>query len=204
MNADQWEAIVNAVTSLQSLVKGDDVGSRQTPQEPENRNLEGKEVKPMSVKADDKTSPHQAQGVVNTAPGEQAPKQVTYEEYMRQLTELEKQIKQGGQGATDAEIDAMTKKIADLEAEIAKRAKRGELGKKISELTRKLGEAGREGADEAEEAEEGGKPPRAEAEAKRASGQGIIAVDEISKDALGNYDWFKDLLKAHKRLVGFQ
>jgi hypothetical protein len=42
-------------------------------------------------------------------------------------------------------MDAMTKKIADLEAEIAKRAKRGELSKKISELTKKLGEAGQEG-----------------------------------------------------------
>jgi hypothetical protein len=198
MNADQWDAIVNAVTSLQSLVKSDDVGSRQKPQGPENKNLDGKEVKPMSVKADDKASPHQAQGVVNTAPGEQAPKQVTYEEFIQQLTQLEKQIKQGGSAATDAEIDAMTKKITDLEAELARRAKKGELGKKISELTKKLSEEGQE------EGQEESKAPKGEAEAKRATGQGIVAVDEINKDALGNYDWYKDLLKAHKRLIGFQ
>jgi len=141
-------------------------------------------------------SPHQAQGVVNTAPGEQAPKQVTYEEYMQQLTQLEKQIRQGGAAASDAEIDAMTKKIADLEAEIAKRAKKGELSKKISELTQKLGEPGQE--------EGTTKPPKAEAEARRASGQGIVAVDEIKKDTLGSYEWYQDLLKAHRRLVGFQ
>lgn len=202
MNADQWDAIVNAVTSLQSLVKSDDVGSRPTPQEPENKQSNTKEVKPMSTpqKGEQQASPHQAQGVVNTAPGEQAPKQVTYEEYMQQLTQLEKQIRQGGAAASDAEIDAMTKKIADLEAEIAKRAKKGELSKKISELTQKLGEPGQE-----EGQEEGTtKPPKAEAEARRASGQGIVAVDEIKKDTLGSYEWYQDLLKAHRRLVGFQ
>jgi hypothetical protein len=35
---------------------------------------------------------HQAQGVVNVAPGEQAPKQVTYEDFMNQLTQLKKQM----------------------------------------------------------------------------------------------------------------
>jgi len=202
MNADQWDAIVNAVTSLQSLVKSDDVGSRPTPQEPENKQSNTKEVKPMSTpqKGEQQASPHQAQGVVNTAPGEQAPKQVTYEEYMQQLTQLEKQIRQGGAAASDAEIDAMTKKIADLEAEIAKRAKKGELSKKISELTQKLGEP-----DQEEGQEEGTtKPPKAEAEARRASGQGIVAVDEIKNDTLGSYEWYQDLLKAHRRLVGFQ
>jgi len=203
MNADQWDAIVNAVTSLQSLVKNsDDVGSKGNLQEPENKTLSKKEVKPMSEKADKMASPHMAQGVVNVAPGESAPKQVTYEEYMNQLTQLEKQIKQGSSTATDAEIDAMSKKIADLEAEIGRRAKKAELGKKIADLTKQLAP---EQAEEAgEEAEEAKKAPKAEAEAKVAGGRGIVAVDEISRDALGNYDWFKDLLKAHKRLVGFQ
>jgi hypothetical protein len=31
-----------------------------------------------------------------------------------------------------------------------------------------------------------------------------VAVDVLEKDALANYDWFKDLLKAHRKLVGFQ
>jgi hypothetical protein len=67
-----------------------------------------------------------------------------------------------------------------------------------------------EEAEEAEEAKKGGEPekPKApletEEEAKRATGQGIVAVDEISRDMLGNYDWFKDLLKAHKKLVGLK
>ena len=33
-----------------------------------------------------------AQGVVNMAPDESAPKQVTYEDFMKQLQQLEKQI----------------------------------------------------------------------------------------------------------------
>ncbi|MEM2386092.1 MAG: hypothetical protein QXO67_03825, partial [Candidatus Bathyarchaeia archaeon] len=75
-------------TSQSPLKEGDNVGSKpQGLQEPENKTvLEAKEeVKPMSVKADEQASPHQAQGVVNVAPGETSPKQVEYEDFMKQL-----------------------------------------------------------------------------------------------------------------------
>jgi len=212
MNDAQWDAIVKSVTDSQSLDKGDDVGSNREVQEPEKQKLKAKEVKHMSVKADKDASPHQAQGVVNVAPGETAPKQVEYQDLMNQLQQLEKQIREGHPSASDSEIDALNKKIGELEAEIAKRARKRELSKKLSDLTKQLEqpeeEKGEEG-EEAEEAEEAGKRGKkrgeeAEAEAKKASGKGIVAVDEISRDMLGNYDWFKDLLKAHKKLVGFQ
>jgi chromosome segregation ATPase len=182
------------------------VGSRLTPQEPENKKSEAKkEVKPLSEQnAQAKASPHQAQGVVNVAPGESAPKQVTYQELMDQVTKLQKQIGDGGAGATDSEIDALGKKIADIEAELGKRAKKAELSKKLSDLTKQLQtptEQGESGEGEA------GFPPKGEGaeagaqkNAGKTSGKGIVAVDEIQKDVLGNYDWFKDILKAHRML----
>jgi len=203
MNNAQWDAAVKTVTRSESLLdKSDNVGSKPVErlQEPENQILNKQnEVKPMSVKADEKASPQQAQAVVNVGPGEQAPKQVEYENLTRQLQELEKQIK--GEQVSDAEVEALKKKVAELESEVAKRATKRSLSKKISELSKWLEKEGEGEEAEAEEAKKG----EAEAEeAKRTSGKGIVAVDEISRDILGNYDWFKDLLKAHKRLVGFQ
>lgn len=179
-----------------------DVGSKGNLQEPENKPKK-EEVKPLAAQnAQQQASPHQAQGVVNVAPGEQAPKQVTYEDFMQQLTQLEKQIKQGGSTASDAELDALTKKISELESELAKRGRKADLAKKISELTKKLNSEQAEPVQEGEGKDDTNIPPKA-GEAQRASGRGIVAVDEINKDALGNFDWFKDMLKAHKRLVGF-
>jgi hypothetical protein len=184
-----------------------DVGSKRELQEPENKTeSEAKEVKPLSDSqtGQAKASPHQAQGVVNVGDGETAPKQVTYEEYMNQLTQLEQKIKQTPE-ASEAEVAALTKKISELEAEVAKRAKKGTLSKKISELSKKISELAEEGeeAEEAEEAQETG-VKMVQQESKRASGQGIVAVDEVQRDALGNVDWFKDLLKAHSKLVGLK
>jgi hypothetical protein len=201
MNDAQWDAAMKGAGSnpaLGSLVEGDDVGSRREPQEPENKKQERKEVKPMSAKADDKASPHQAQGVVNTAPGEQAPKQHTYEEFMQQLTQLQKQI------------DAFKGRIGELEAELAKKGENGGAAKKLSE------EAGQNaGSDATASAAMSAlitpvatRPPQGQSQAsppgQKPTGQGIVAVDEIQKDALGNFDWYQDLLKAHKKLVGFQ
>jgi hypothetical protein len=206
MNDSQYDAILKNIQNSQLSEDNKDVGSRLTPQEPENKKSEAKkEVKPLSEQnAQAKASPHQAQGVVNVAPGESAPKQVTYQDLMDQVTKLQKQIGDGGAGATDSEIDALGKKIADIEGELAKRAKKAELSKKISDLTKQLQtptEQGESGEGEA------GFPPKgegAEAEAQKnagkASGKGIVAVDEIQKDVLGNYDWFKDILKAHRML----
>jgi hypothetical protein len=203
MNKGQWDAILKSVTNSQSLDKSDDVGSKGDLQEPESKTLDAKEVKLLSQNAEKDASPHQAQGVVNVAPGETAPKQHTYEDFMQQLQQLEKQITQSG--ASEAEVEALKRKVAELEGEVAKRATKRSLSKKISDLTKQLQQPEKsEEGEEAEEAEEAKKGEEAEAEAKKVSGKGIVAVDEINKDMLGSYDWFKDLLKAHKKLVGFQ
>jgi hypothetical protein len=204
MNDSQYDAILKNIQNSQLSEDNKDVGSKpEGLQEPENKKSEAKkEVKHLPEQnAQQGASPHNAQGVVNVAPGESAPKQVTYQELMDQVTKLQKQIGDGGAGATDSEIDALGKKIADIEGELAKRAKRAGLSKKLSDLTKQLQTPTEQ--EESGEAEAGGFPPKgegAEAEAKRASGKGIVAVDEIQKDVLGNYDWFKDILKAHRML----
>jgi hypothetical protein len=195
MNDSQWNSIIKSVENSQLSKDNKDVGSKGNLQEPENKTLDAKEVKLLSQNAEKDASPQKAQGVVNVAPGETAPKQVTYEEFMQQLQQLEKQI--GQSSASEAEMEALKKKVAELEGEVGKRATKRQLSKKISDLTKQLQQPEEETGEEGEEAE-------AEAKVKRASGKGIVAVDEISKDMLGNYDWFKDLLKAHKKLVGFQ
>jgi len=208
MNDSQYDAILKNIQNSQLSEDNKDVGSKpEGLQEPENKKSEAKEeVKPLSEQnAQAKASPHQAQGVVNVTPGESAPKQVTYQELIDQVTKLQKQIGDGGAGATDSEIDALGKKIAEVEGELAKRAKKAELSKKLSDLTKQLQTPTEQ--EESGEAEAGGFPPKAEgAEAEtqknagKASGKGIVAVDEIQKDVLGNYDWFKDILKAHRML----
>ena len=201
MNDSQYDAILKNIQNSQLSEDNKDVGSKRELQEPENKKSEAKkEVKPLSEQnAQAKASPHQAQGVVNVAPGETAPKQHTYEDFMQQLQDLGKQIRQAEVG--EAEMEALKKKVAELEGEVAKRATKKTLSKKISELTKKLKEEGEEG-EEGEEAEEAKKGEEAEAEAQKnagkASGKGIVAVDEIQKGVLGNYDWFKDILKAHR------
>lgn len=207
MNDSQYDAILKNIQNSQLSEDNKDVGSKGDLQEPENKKNEAKkEVKPLSEQnAQAKASPHQAQGVVNVAPGESAPKQVTYQELIDQVTKLQKQIGDGGVSATDSEIEALTKKIADLEAEVGKRAKKTELSKKLSDLTKQLetpAEQGESGEGEAFEIPPKAKGAEAEAQknAGKASGKGIVAVDEIQKDVLGNYDWFKDILKAHRML----
>ena len=215
MNEDQWKAIVKrqdeTSTIIQTLTNsqlsednknGGSKGNLQEPDEKTKTNT--KEVKHLSQKAEKDASPHQAQGVVNVAPGESAPKQVTYQELIDQVTKLQKQIGDGGVSATDSEIDALGKKIADIEGELAKRAKKAELSKKISDLTKQL-QTPTENSESGEG--EAGFPPKAEGaevgaqkNAGKASGKGIVAVDEIQKDVLGNFDWFKDILKAHRML----
>jgi hypothetical protein len=196
------------------LLKGnEDVGSNREVQEPENKKIKSKEVNLLSQNAEAKGSPHQAQdgGVVNVAPGETAPKQVEYKDLMNQLTTLENQIKQGPSGGTDAENDAMAKRVGDMEAEVARRAKRAELSKKISELGKKLGDssigAGEDAADAGEDAEDADQDAEDAAgtkQPKRASGHGIVAIDEANKDVLGSYEWFKDIMKAGSALKGLK
>jgi len=175
----------------------DDEGSRRESQGPDKKTLSAKEVKPLSERnAQQGASSHSAgngDSVVNTAnpDGKSAP--VTYEDFLQQFQELERQINDSGASAAD--IEDLKKKVTDLEAEVAKRATKRSLSRKISDLTKQLQQDGDEQDENAETQA-----------AKRRAGRGIVAVDQLQTqaDALGNYDWFKDLLKAHKKLVGFQ
>jgi len=205
------------------LLKGnEDVGSKRELQEPENKKSETKEVSPLSQNAEAKGSPHQAQAdgaVVNVSPDEGPATQVEYQQLMNQLTTLENKIKQSPQ-ASDAENAALQKRIAALEAEVAKRATKQSLGKKISELSKKLSESAE--AQEAESADGGGDGAsqdgdgsdgdgqdgdgKQQAEAKRASGKGIVAVDETKNNDIisRDYAWFKDIIVANKKLKGMK
>jgi hypothetical protein len=221
MNEGQWEAIVKrqdetstiiqTLTNSKLLEGNKDVGSKGNLQEPENKNLNAQEVKLLSEhNAQQAASPQKAQGVVNVAPGESAPKQVTYEELMNQLTTLQNKIS----SAEDADMDAMQKRVSDLEAEVAKRASKKLLTKKISDLQQKLKQAQEEGEEEGAAKGDSGIGAEEEAEAiKKASslviptGKGIVgalAPDELNKDALGDFDWFKDILKARSTLTGMK
>jgi hypothetical protein len=193
---------------------GDDEGSRRESQEPDKKTLSAKEVKHMSENnAQQGASSHSASdGVVNTANPDGKGEPVTYEDFMDQLTKLEQHVT-ATPGLSDAEAEALKKKVADLEAEVAKRATKKALSKKISDLTKQLQQ--QDGAEaessEAEGAEaEGAEAEAAEAEAagaaRRRAGRGIVALDQLQSqgDPFDKYPWFKDLLKAHKKLVGFQ
>ena len=196
MNENQSEQLANFSQSLQS----DDVGSRREPQEPEKQQSNTKEVKPMSEQqnAQQKASPHEAQGVVNVAPGENAPKELTYQEYMDQLSQLQKQIMQRP-GASDAELDSLNKKIADLEAELTRRAKKTEAIRKINELSKKLSEEAAETTAKTEEDEEAN--DTVTEEAARAHGKGVVgSIEESNQQGLANFDWYKDLIKASRKL----
>jgi hypothetical protein len=223
MNEAQWGAIIESLTksgvlepspSQSSVSPDDNVGSKPAGlQEPETKTVQkAGEVKPMSVNAEQKASPQVAQATVNVAPGETSPKQVEYEDFMKQLEKLMEQIK--GETSEEA-IEALEAKVRALEAELAKRVKKATLSKKLSELSKRLAELEAKKGEEAEEAEEAEEEeeeaeeakaptPVSEAKKKGSAGKGIVAVDVLEKDVLANYDWFKDLLKAHRKLVGFQ
>ncbi|MGD0029409.1 MAG: hypothetical protein ABSC91_10775 [Candidatus Bathyarchaeia archaeon] len=202
--------------SLQSSENDKDVGSKGNLQEPENKPESKKEVKPLSAQNNGQqaASPHQAQGVTNVAPGEGAPKQVTYDDLSNQVTKLWDQLKTAG---TDAEIDALSKKVAEVEVEVAKRATKKGLTQKLNELSRKMSESAADAAD-AESAKKGkkgedgasegngdgdGKKPVPQAESAEsagriATGKGIISNEEVAMEQNGpSAPWFKDLLKAN-------
>jgi hypothetical protein len=178
-----------------------------------------KEVKPLSAQSNGQqaASPHQAQGVTNVAPGEGAPKQVTYDDLSNQVTKLWDQMKTAG---TDAEIDALGKKIAEVEADVARRATKKGLTQKLQkvqdEISRKMSEsaktaedgAAKKGEDDASEGD--GKKPApppqaesAEAAGRKATGKGIVSSKELDveqNDVNENgpsAPWFKDFLKAN-------
>ena len=203
MNEGQWAAVLKSVDSSQLSRDSKDGGSKGDLQEPDNKPESKTEVKTLSEhNAQQVASPQKAQGITNIAPGESAPKQVTYDDFMNQLQQLEKQINQVP-GASETDMEALKQKVADLEAEVAKRATKRSLSKKISDVSKQMQQPKNEDGEDNEE--NGDDEDDAQAcKAKRASGKGIVALEEMKHDALGNYDWFKDLLKAHKKLVGFQ
>ena len=204
MNEGQWAAVLKGVECSQLSRDSKDGGSKGNLQEPDNKQeSKTEEVKTLSeLNAQQGASPQKAQGITNTAPGEQAPKKVNYNDFMDQLQKLEKQIT-AAPSASDADMDALKKRIADLEAEVAKKAAKGNMSKKLSRINKQLQQM-QEGDDEDDDDDYDEDSQACKSEAKRASGKGIVALEEIRHDALGNYDWFKDLLKAHKKLVGFQ
>jgi hypothetical protein len=199
-----------ASQSLQSSKNDEDVGSRRESQEPENKKNEAKEVKPLSEEnAQAKASPHQAQGVVNVAPGEGPAKQVTYEEMQNQLKTLSDQLMK----AEGAEIDALGKKVAELESEIGKRATKVGLTRKLTELSKKLSESAADAQEDAKKKGEDGDaedlpgrpkgpkgPDQAETaeSAGKATGKGLVSTEEMDQEQNGpSAPWFKDLLKAN-------
>jgi hypothetical protein len=205
-----------AIASFQLSEDNKDVGSKGNLQEPENKIESKKEVKPLSAQNNGQqaASPHQAQGVVNVAPGEGAPKQVTYDELTNQVTKLIDQIKTAG---TDAEIDALQKRVAEVEAEVAKRATKTGLTRRLTELSRKMSESaadaaedgsakksrkGEDGASESDGDGDGKKPvpqaESAESAGRKATGKGLISTEELDTEQNGpSAPWFKDILKAN-------
>ena len=194
-----------------------------------SKKLKAKEVKHLSeLNAQNDGSPHQAAGVVNTAQPEKPGKDESYEDIMSQLGKLSEAVKScGGSGNEMADLN---KKIDDLTGEVAKRATKRSLSKKISDLQKQLQQpddeddkdnkdnedgAEAEGAEAEDSEAEGSKAKKSEAcksEGSKAEGKthgkGIVATDELKRNdvgsALGNCDWYKDLLKADKKLVGMQ
>ena len=153
-------------------------------------------------------SPQQAQSVVNIAPGEGPAKDVNYDDFTKQLTDLEKQL----ESASTAEaMDALKQKISALEAEVAKKATKKSLSKKLSEMKKNMQPEDSDDGDDGDDGDEGdnGEDDGAEAEAAAAqakgapgvakhSGKGIVATDAVQNNALSpGYDWFKDLMKAN-------
>ncbi|MGD6810280.1 MAG: hypothetical protein ACQCN3_11330 [Candidatus Bathyarchaeia archaeon] len=181
-----------AAMALSQLSKGNkDVGSKGDLQEPENKpeNKDDK-VKQMSqpnLEANASTVQAQTQPSSLTA-GKKAG-DLTYQELMDQMESLTKQI----ETASDAEIEGIKSKIAEIDAEVGKRATKKALTQKLNEMSRKLSES-------AEDADDACNKPAASKQAPK--GQGIIATQELVQGA--NLGWFQDLLKANSKLKGMQ
>ena len=198
---------------LRSSENDEDVGSRRESQEPEFQQ-HTKEVKPLSENAQAKASPHTAQGIVNVAPGEGPAKQVTYDEFQNQLKTLSDQLMK----AEGAEVEALGKKVAEIESEIAKHATKKALTQKINELSKKLSESASDAQEDAKKGKKGEngdaedlpgpKGPKApdqaetaESAAHKPTGKGLISTEEMDQEASGpSAPWFKDMLKASAKL----
>jgi hypothetical protein len=223
----QLGQLADSIISQSFVHTSDDEGSKRKLQEPEKQKMKAsKEVKHMSElnaqnnASSDKT--HQA-AIVNTGGGEKPGKDESYEDIMSQLEKLSEAVKScGGSGNEMADLN---KKVDDLTGEVAKRATKRSLSMKISALQKQLQQDGDDDDDDAEA--EGAEAEGAEAEGAKgkkgkksdackregskaegkAHGKGIVATDELKKDAAAsalNCEWFKDLLKANNKMKGMQ
>lgn len=160
-------------------------------------------------------SPHNAgEGVLNTTTPGGPGKQVHYTDYLKQLEDLSKQIEK----ADSAEaIAALSKKFDELQAGAAAAKAKDCLSEKVSEaLKQSKGgdgeeEDGEKDGDDSESDDAEAKAKAAEAAkgaGQRGFGKGLVATEDQLESAVsgngGDNAWFKDLLKAHKKLVGFQ
>jgi chemotaxis protein histidine kinase CheA len=216
MNDAQWSAVLTSLSksgvlepdSSRSSVSDGDVGSKPDRlQEPEDKNISSKmEVEAVSVNADQKPSPQVAQ--VNVAPEEQAPKPVDYEELIKQFEKLLPQMKAEEAKKLSKKLSELARRVKALESakksEEAEEAEETEEAKKSEEAEEAKEAEEAEETEETEEAKKKAPSPVSEAKKKSSVGKGVVAVDALEKDALANYEWFKDLLKAHRKLVGFQ
>jgi len=179
---------------------------------------------PEQQTAQQASSPHKAQGVVNTnnGQGESAPSQVNYADFMKELEGLQNQIASDD----DAEADAMRAKIAALQKQVANRATKQQLGKKISDLQQQLdsGSGAAEDAEEPDGDEDGTTNENlvdtsddgavSSKTSHKATGKGMIGTDaernqpgmagETTMSVFGNIDWFKDVAKATAKLKGMR
>lgn len=182
-----------AAMALSQLSRGNkDVGSKGDLQEPENKpESKDDKVKQMSQAQtpEANASTVQAQTQPSSLTAGKKAGDLTYQELMDQMQSLNKQI----ETASDAEIEAIKSKIAEIDAEVGKRATKKALTQKLNEMSRKLSES-------AEDAEDACSKPAASKQAPK--GNGIIATQEPVQGA--NLGWFQDLLKANSKLKGMQ
>ncbi len=184
-----------AAMALSQLSRGNkDVGSKGDLQEPENKpESKDDKVKQMSQAQtpEANASTVQAQTQPSSLTAGKKAGDLTYQELMNQMQSLNKQI----ETASDAEIEAIKSKIAEIDAEVGKRATKKALTQKLNEMSRKLSES-------AEDAEDACSKPSASVSKQAPKGNGIIATQEPVQGA--NLGWFQDLLKANSKLKGMQ
>jgi hypothetical protein len=181
-----------AAMALSQLSRGNkDVGSKGDLQEPENKpESKDDKVKQMSQpNLEANASSVQAQTQPSSLTAGKKAGDLTYQELMDQMQSLNKQI----ETASDAEIEGIKSKIAEIDAEVGKRATKKALTQKLNEMSKKLSEY-------TEDAEDACNKPAASKQAPK--GQGIIATQEPVQGA--NLGWFQDLLKANSKLKGMQ
>jgi hypothetical protein len=206
-----------AAMNYSQLPKGNDGGTiPKREQGPDKKQLQAQAKGEITMDANQGSSAQKADGsdtVVNTTSDVGSANPVDYQQMMDQLTKLENQIN-ANPSASDSEIDSMKSKIAELESEVAKRANKKTMAKKLADLKKKLSESADESIGASEDACKKGSEDSQDApedatedaaKKAKATGKGLIA-DELSQTRGSNdfAPWFKELIKADRKLVGIQ